>query len=139
MKILLAILLLILTVGMFSWTLKSTVMSPFSWTSVFVPAHKLRMHQTCGPFSGWEKSLFLCFVSSFAEDVFPSIHKLTSIFRDVSEDSILLTFVITFILCLFKEMEEKDPAGGRERKESWDLKSLRKSNADRLHLRRGEA
>ena len=66
---------------------------------------------------------------------FLSFDKLVSIFRDLSEDSILLTFVIAFfILCLFGEMEEKDPVGEGERKEIWDLNSLRKSNAYRLLL-----
>lgn len=42
---------------------------------------------------------------------------LVSIFSDLSEDNILLTFVTAFfILCLFGEMVEKDPEGWREGK-----------------------
>lgn len=53
-------------------------------------------------------------VSGFAEDAFSSIDMFVSIFSDLSEDNILLTFVTaSFILCLFGEMVEKDPEGRR--------------------------
>lgn len=42
---------------------------------------------------------------------------LVSIFSDLSEDNILLTFVTAFfILCLFGEMVEKNPEGWGEGK-----------------------
>lgn len=58
-------------------------------------------------------------VSRFAEDAFSSIDMLVSIFSDLSEDNILLTFVTTFFtLCLLGEMVEKDPEGwGKGKKE----------------------
>lgn len=56
-------------------------------------------------------------VSRFAEDAFSSIDMLVSIFSDLSEDNILLTFVTTFFtLCLFGAMVEKDPEGWGEGK-----------------------